>query len=99
MIYGTERRRFELHPLRVSRVVLTGARSKQKAQFRALQDQLAELPARPEAAPPPLRSRQRQRRLTPAQVIELVAQYQAGVDMHALAEQWVVHRTTVAGHI
>ncbi len=47
---------------------------------------------------PPL-ARPVQRRLTSAQVVELVAEYQAGADMRQLAQRWDVHRTTVAGHL
>jgi DNA-directed RNA polymerase specialized sigma24 family protein len=41
----------------------------------------------------------RQRRLTPDQAAELVAEYQAGADLKELAARWGVHRTTVAGHL
>ncbi len=53
---------------------------------------LSESPSVPSARPV-------QRRLTANQVVELVAEYQAGADMRELAVRWQVHRTTVAGHL
>ena len=44
-------------------------------------------------------TRQRQHRLNPDEIAQLVAQYQAGCDMNTLAAEWGVHRTTVAGHV
>ncbi len=47
----------------------------------------------------PARRRQQQRRLTAAQIAELVIEYQSGDDMNVLAARWNLHRTTVAGHL
>ena len=48
----------------------------------------------------PVRSpKQRQRRLTRAEIAELVAAYQGGADMKDLAQHYQVHRTTVANHL
>jgi transposase-like protein len=44
-------------------------------------------------------ARQHQRRLSPEQIEQLVAAYQAGEDMKTLAARWQLHRTTVAGHL
>jgi uncharacterized protein (DUF433 family) len=46
-----------------------------------------------------IRARQVQRRLTPEQVDQLVAEYQAGDSMLQLAKSWRLHRTTVAEHL
>ena len=79
-------------------MALTGASSNQLAQVRRLTAALsALLHRRPRAQP--VRQRQIQRRLTPDQVEQLVAEYQAGDDMHELADRWGLHRTTVAGHL
>ncbi|MEX5718209.1 hypothetical protein [Geodermatophilus maliterrae] len=43
--------------------------------------------------------RQTQRRLTPEQAERLVAEYQAGKDIKALAVRWGMHRTTVAAQL
>jgi lambda repressor-like predicted transcriptional regulator len=43
--------------------------------------------------------RQAQRRLTPQQVERLVAEYEAGTDMKALAARWTMHRATVAAQL
>lgn len=50
-----------------------------------------------EAAEPP--TRQVQRRLSPDDVAELVAHYQAGVRVPDLIEQYGIHRTTVLEHL
>ncbi len=79
-------------------VVLTGASSKFLAQVRGLSSALPSLGVvsqLPSARP----VRPHQRRLTPDQVAELVAEYQAGADMKELAVRWQVHRTTVAGQL
>ena len=48
----------------------------------------------------PIRSpKQRQRRLTPTDITELVAAYSGGADIKELATQYEVHRTTVANHL
>ena len=79
-------------------MALTGASSNQLAQVRRLAATLsALLHRRPRAQP--VRQRQIQRRLPPDQVEQLVAEYQAGDDMHELADRWGLHRTTVAGHL
>jgi transposase-like protein len=52
-------------------------------------------PRRPAVA----KLRQTQRRLTPEQAQQLVAEYRGGDDMKALADRWGLHRTTVAGHL
>lgn len=46
-----------------------------------------------------VRPRQQQRRLTPEQVGQLVAEYLVGDDMKTLATRWQLHRTTVASHL
>lgn len=78
---------------------LTEGSSKQLAQLRRL---AAELPAllrrRPHRAEP-VTPRQTQRRLTPEQVARLVAEYEGGKDMKALAARWGMHRATVAAHL
>ncbi len=79
-------------------VVLTGGSSKFLAQLRGLADCLQTLAVPEERTVPPL-ARPVQRRLTAAQVAELVAEYQAGADMKELAVRWHAHRTTVAGHL
>jgi DNA-directed RNA polymerase specialized sigma24 family protein len=43
--------------------------------------------------------RQVQRRLSPEQVAQLIADYQAGASMEELAAQWQLHRTTVAAQL
>jgi hypothetical protein len=43
--------------------------------------------------------RQVQRRLTPEEVKQLVAEYQAGDNMVQLAKRWHLHRTTVTDHL
>jgi lambda repressor-like predicted transcriptional regulator len=43
--------------------------------------------------------RQVQRRLTPEQVDQLLAEYKAGISMQHLARRWDLHRTTVAEHL
>jgi len=43
--------------------------------------------------------RQAQRRLTPEQVEQLVADYQVGASMKELAAKWQLHRTTVAAQL
>lgn len=45
--------------------------------------------------PTPARQRQAQRRLTPKQVQQLVAEYEAGASVRGLAARRGVHRTTV----
>lgn len=45
------------------------------------------------------KQRQRPRQLAAEQIVELVRQYLAGSDMHELAAQWDLHRTTVAAHL
>lgn len=48
----------------------------------------------------PVRSvRQRQRRLTPTEIAELVAAYKGGADMKDLANRYGVHRATAANHL
>jgi DNA-directed RNA polymerase specialized sigma24 family protein len=47
----------------------------------------------------PTRQRQAQRRLAPEQAALLVAEYEAGADMKALAALWSLHRTTVAAQL
>ena len=46
-----------------------------------------------------VRERQVQRRLTAEQVDQLLSEYRAGASMKDLADQWRLHRTTVAGHL
>jgi transposase-like protein len=79
-------------------VALTGASSKQKAQFRGLASSLPDVLAQSEPTPPTAR-RQQQRRLSPAQVEQVVQQYQAGDDMRIVAERWGISRKTVAEHL
>jgi hypothetical protein len=45
------------------------------------------------------RKRQVQRRLTPAQVEQLIGEYQSGDNILKLAKRWRLHRTTVAEHL
>jgi transposase-like protein len=80
------------------RVGLTGASSKQKAQLRRLAASLPAVLARSEPTPPAT-PRQRQRRLSTAQAVQVVQQYQAGDDMPVLAERWGISRKTVAEHL
>jgi DNA-directed RNA polymerase specialized sigma24 family protein len=79
-------------------VELTGASSNLSALFRRL---TAELPALLQrcAAVKVKPVRQAQRRLTPAQVAQLVADYKAGASMKELAARWQLHRTTVAAQL
>lgn len=42
---------------------------------------------------------QRQRRLNPAEVDQVVAEYESGAPMVELACRWNIHRTTVAAHL
>jgi len=79
-------------------VAQTQQSSKLNAQLRALAATLPDVLARA-PAPPAAHTRQRQRRLTAAQVAQLVAAYQAGADMKTLAQRWGVHRQTVAAHL
>lgn len=46
-----------------------------------------------------VRERQIQRRLTAEQVDQLLDEYRAGASMKDLANQWRLHRTTVAAHL
>lgn len=77
---------------------LRGGSWKQAALFRR---RAADLPALLHRRPrtQAVRERQVQRRLTPEQVDQLVAEYQASDDMTVLAARWGLHRTTVAGHL
>lgn len=43
--------------------------------------------------------RQDQTRLTPDQIAELVAEYQAGFSVREVAERWLVVRQTVSAHL
>jgi hypothetical protein len=81
------------------RVGLTGGSSKQSSLFRRLAQELPALLRRRKPESKSAKQRQVQRRLTPEQVDQLVAEYQAGDDMKVLADRWRVHRTTVAGHL
>jgi hypothetical protein len=81
-------------------VVLTGTSWKVKAQLKRLAVALPEMLSRPEQ---PERqesaSRRPQVRLTPELVQQLVADYEAGASMTALADCHGLHRTTVASHL
>lgn len=46
-----------------------------------------------------VRGRQIQRRLTAEQGDQLLSEYRAGASMKDLANQWRLHRTTVAAHL
>ncbi len=46
-----------------------------------------------------IRERQLQRRLTAEQVDQLLSEYRAGASMKDLADQWRLHRSTVAAHL
>ncbi len=78
---------------------LTGGSSKQSSLFRRLAEELPALLRRRPQRTNPAKSRQTQRRLTAGQVAQLVAEYEAGDDIAALATRWNLHRTTVAAHL
>lgn len=73
--------------------------SKQSALLRRLAEELPALLRRRSHRPNPVQPRQAQRRLTPQQVERLVAEYEAGADMKALAARWTMHRATVAAQL
>lgn len=78
----------------------TEGSSKQNEQLRRLSAGLPEVLAhRAEGVTPPTASRQRQRRLTPGEVEQLVGQYESGADMKVLAAQWGLHDATVSNHL
>ena len=77
-------------------VVLTGQSSKFFEQVRRL---VAALPLLGDLAAPSNPARQQQTRLTPELVAELVASYEAGTDMNALARAYGVHRHSVRAHL
>lgn len=70
-------------------VVLTQATSKFRARLIALARGSAELLAAPVESAPPAPTRQHQQRLNPAEVAQLVAEYEAGDDMQGRAKTWV----------
>jgi DNA-directed RNA polymerase specialized sigma24 family protein len=82
-------------------VVLTGASSKQSALVRGLSASQQALLASSSASRQrrPDRQRQAQRRLTPEQARQLVAEYEGGASMKELAVRWGLHRTTVAAQL
>lgn len=77
-------------------VVLTGGSSKFFAQVRRL---VAALPQLGDLAQPLVPTRQVQTRLTPERVAQLVADYEAGTDMNALARTYSIHRQSVRAHL
>jgi lambda repressor-like predicted transcriptional regulator len=76
-------------------VALRGGSSNQSSRVRRLAEVLPTLLRRRLRATK-VRARQVQRRLTSEQ---LVAEYQAGNDMHTLAADWHMHRTTIAAQL
>lgn len=81
-------------------VVLTGGSSKHQALIRRLAAQLPDLLAEP-ASTNRKRSthRQEQRRLTPEQVDQLVADYLAGTSASVVAMNYGIHPHTAVAHI
>ncbi len=73
------------------------------ASFSSLPNRLSRLllvtGVRQAQARPDAQRRQQQRRLTAAEVVQLVIEYQAGADMNVLAARWQLHRATVATHL
>jgi predicted DNA-binding protein (UPF0251 family) len=65
---------------------------------RRLAAELPDVMSRPPRARP-RSTRQRQVRLSPDELAELVAEYQAGFDSYDLAVRWGVHRHTVSEHL
>lgn len=78
---------------------LRGGSSKQTSLLKRLAEELSALLHRRPRRAKPVTPRQTQRRLTPQQVEQLVAEYRASADMKELAARWSLHRTTVAGHL
>jgi hypothetical protein len=79
-----------------------GGRDRGKFEPTAKVERLAgrAAPASPTVRQAPVeRPRQRQQRLTPDQITELIAAYQAGADMKVLAGRWKLHPATVAAHL
>jgi len=80
-------------------VELTQAPSKFRTSITALARGLPDVLTSSVALDPPSAQRQHQRRLIPAEIAQLVAEYQNGHDMQVLARTWGLHRTTVAAHL
>jgi hypothetical protein len=78
---------------------LRGGSSKHTSLFRHLAEALPVLLRRRPLPARAVKRRQTQRRLTPQQVARLVAEYEVGADMKALAARWHMHRGTVAAHL
>lgn len=79
-------------------MTLTGTPSKFSTQVEHLAAGLPDLLKR-RTQTKHVRQRQAQRRLTPEQMAQLAAEYEAGDSMKALAARWQLHRTTVAEHL
>ncbi len=80
--------------LQTTTVVLTDHLSRLRNQLPPVLTVTDELETRPVSKP-----RLPQRRLTPPEIHQLLAEYQSGDSMKTLATRWGVHRTTVAGHL
>jgi DNA-directed RNA polymerase specialized sigma24 family protein len=80
-------------------VALTGGSSNHASLLRRLATDLTTLLRRRPRQHKHRNPRQVQRRLRPRQVEQLVAEYETGASIQALAKRWRLHRTTVAEHL